>query len=144
VLRRLISDGKFHDCLEDAAAESVPGVIVYRLYAPLIFANARYVVERIRQLVDSAGPELEWIVIDAQAITDMDVTAAQRFAELHRELAERGVEIKIADAPRPFREELAKVGLSDALGSQQFFVSVKRAVEAFEQRPSPLTPRSPS
>jgi SulP family sulfate permease len=134
VLRRLKSDGKFHDCLEDDDAQSVSGVIVYRLYAPLIFANARYVVERIRQLVDAAGADLRWLVIDAQAITDMDFTAAQRFAELHRELEALGVEIKIADAPRPFREELAKVGLSDALGSQQFFVSVKKAVEAFEQR----------
>ncbi len=133
VLRRLVNDGKFHDCLDDDKAEDVPGVIVYRLYAPLIFANARYVFERIHQLVDAAGPELEWLIIDAQAITDMDVTAAQRFAELHRELNAQGVLIKIADAPRPFREELAKVGLSDALGSQQFFVSVKKAVEAYEQ-----------
>lgn len=135
VLRRLINDGKFHDCLEEDEAEDVPGVMVYRLYAPLIFANARYVVERIRQLVETAGPELEWLIIDAQAITDMDVTAAQRFAELHRELRDQGIQIKIADAPRPFREELAKVGLSDALGDQQFFVSVKKAVDAFEQRP---------
>lgn len=135
VLRRLINDGKFHDCLEEDEAENVPGVMVYRLYAPLIFANARYVVERIRQLVETAGPELEWLIIDAQAITDMDVTAAQRFAELHRELRDQGIQIKMADAPRPFREELAKVGLSDALGSQQFFVSVKKAVDAFEQRP---------
>lgn len=134
VLRRLIADGKFHDCLEEDEAENVRGVIVYRLYAPLIFANARYVVGRIRQLVEAASSDLEWLIVDAQAITDMDVTAAQRFAELHRELLEQGVEIKIADAPRPFREELAKVGLSDALGRQQFFVSVKKAVEAFEQR----------
>jgi SulP family sulfate permease len=135
VLKRLIKDGKFHDCLEDDEAETVPGVIVYRLYAPLIFANARYVMERIVQLVNQAEENLEWLIIDAQAITDMDVTAAQRFAELHREMQERGVQIKIADAPRPFREELAKVGLSEALGSQQFFVSVKKAVEAFEQQP---------
>lgn len=134
ILKRLAGDGKFHDCLDDDDAQGVRGVIVYRLYAPLIFANARYVVERIRALVEAAGPELEWLIIDAQAITDMDVTAAQRFAELNRELKERGVEIKIADAPRPFREELAKVGLSSTLGSQQFFVSVKKAVEAFEQR----------
>jgi SulP family sulfate permease len=137
VLRRLISDGKFHDCLEAEEAEDVPGVIVYRLYAPLIFANARYVVGRIRQLVDEAGPDLQWLILDAQAITDMDVTAAQRFAELHRELLEQGVALQIADAPRPFREELAKVGLSAALGSQQFFVSVKKAVEAFELRNQP-------
>lgn len=134
VLRRLIKDGKFHDCLEDDEAEDVPGVLVYRLYAPLIFANARYVMARIMQLVNDAGENLQWLIIDAQAITDMDVTAAQRFAELHREMQERGVQIKIADAPRPFREELAKVGLSEALGSQQFFVSVKKAVEAFEQK----------
>lgn len=140
VLRRLIKDGKFHDCLEDDEAENVPGVIVYRLYAPLIFANARYVVGRIQQLVNDAGADLEWLILDAQAITDMDVTAAQRFAELHREMREQGVEIKIADAPRPFREELAKVGLSEALGSQQFFVSVKKAVEAFEQRPKVQVP----
>ena len=72
-------------------------------------------------------------MIDAQAIHDMDVTAAQRFAELHRELAEEGIDVKIADAPRPFLEELAKVGLSDEIGRNDFFVSVKKAVEAFEQ-----------
>ncbi len=131
VLRRRVMDGKFHDCREDDEAEDVPGVLVYRLYAPLIFANARYVMARIVRLVNEAGPGLKWLIIDAQAITDMDVTAAQRFAELHRELQARGIEIKIADAPRPFLEELAKVGLSEALGSQQFFVSVKKAVEAY-------------
>ncbi len=134
VLRRLISDGKFHDCMEDDEAEDVSGVIVYRLYAPLLFANAGYVVTRIRNLVEDAGANLEWLIIDAQAITDMDVTAAQRFAELHLEMLEKGIQIKIADAPRPLREELAKVGLSEALGSQQFFVSVKQAVEAYEMR----------
>jgi SulP family sulfate permease len=87
----------------------------------------------MRKLVDDAEEKLEWLILDAQAITDMDVTAAQRFAELHLELREKGVQIKIADAPRPLREELAKVGLSEALGSQQFFVSVKQAVEAFEK-----------
>lgn len=133
VLRRLCSDGKFHDCRPEDEAEDVPGVIVYRLYAPLIFANARYVVGRIRELVDNGGADLQWFIIDAQAISDMDVTAAQRFAELHRELSERGVEIKIADPPRPFREELEKVGLSEKLGKQQFFVSVKKAVEAYEE-----------
>jgi SulP family sulfate permease len=134
VLRRRTSDGKFHDCLENEDAQSVSGVIVYRLYAPLIFANARYVVSRIRELVSESDDKLQWLVLDAQAISYMDVTAAQRFSELHRELNDLGVEIKIADAPRPFREQLAAVGLSEELGNAQFFVSVKKAVEAFESR----------
>jgi SulP family sulfate permease len=120
--------------LENEDAQSVSGVIVYRLYAPLIFANARYVVSRIRELVSEGGAKLQWFILDAQAISYMDVTAAQRFSELHRELDDLGVEIKIADAPRPFREQLAAVGLSEELGNAQFFVSVKKAVEAFESR----------
>ena len=134
VLRRLPSDGKFHDCLDPDEGESVPGLIVYRLYAPLIFANARFVVARIRELVDQAGGSLECLVLDAQAISDLDVTAAQRLTELYQELTELGIEIKIADSPRPFREQLTKVGLSSKVGSEHFYVSVKKAVESFERR----------
>jgi SulP family sulfate permease len=135
VLRRRRIDGKFHDCRDDEeGVETVPGLLVYRLYAPLMFANARHVMNRIRTLVDAADSPVRWLVIDAQAIHDMDVTAAQRFAELHRELADEGVDIKIADAPRPFLEELAKVGLSEEIGRMDFFVSVKKAVAAFEEQ----------
>jgi SulP family sulfate permease len=134
VLRRLPSDGKFHDCLDPDEGESVPGLIVYRLYAPLIFANARYVMARIRELVDQSAGALECLVIDAQAISDLDVTAAQRLTELYQELTDLGIEIKIADSPRPFREQLTKVGLSSKVGSEHFYVSVKKAVESFERR----------
>ena len=135
VLARLTRDGKFHDLDQNEPdAETLPGLLVYRLYAPLIFANARHVIGRMRQLVDAADPPLKWMIIDAQAITDMDVTAAQRFAELHRELSAAGIEIKIADTPRPFREELGRVGLTDQIGQQQFYVSVKKAVEAFAEK----------
>jgi SulP family sulfate permease len=134
VLQKVKRDDKFHDCTDDDEIVAVPHVLVYRLYAPLIFANARYVVSRIKDLIRQAGPDLEWLIIDAQAITDMDVTAAQRFAELAKELAEDGITLKIADAPRPLREELVRVGISESLGDQPFFVSVKKAVEAFELR----------
>jgi SulP family sulfate permease len=135
VLRIRHSDAKFHDCREDEEeTDTIPGLLVYRLYAPLIFANVRYVITRIRTLVAEASPPVKWLVIDAQAIFDMDVTAAQRFAELDRELAESGIELKIADAPRPFLEELARVGLSEEMGRRDFFVSVKKAAEAFRQQ----------
>lgn len=134
VLRKRLDDGRFHDCRDDESAVSVPGLLVYRLYAPLIFANARHVMMRLRTLVDEAQPPVKWLVIDAQAIHDMDLTAAQRFAELHREFADEGIDVKIADAPRPFLDELAKVGLSEEIGGQDFFVSVKKAAEAFEQK----------
>ena len=143
VLRIRHSDAKFHDCREDEEkTDTIPGLLVYRLYAPLIFANVRYVMSRIRMLIEVANPPVKWLVIDAQAIYDMDVTAAQRLAELDRELAENGIELKIADAPRPFLEELARVGLSEKMGRRDFFVSVKKAAEAFRQQ-FPSSPSEP-
>lgn len=147
VLSRLGSDGKFHDLDHtEPTAHTVPGLLVYRLYAPLIFANARFVMNRLRALADAADPPLQWLVIDAQAITDLDLTAAQRLANLCQELAAEGIEVKIADAPRPFREELDKVGLTDQLGQPPFYVSVKTAVDAFEREgpPSPVRPGRPA
>ncbi|MBF0214805.1 MAG: SulP family inorganic anion transporter [Magnetococcales bacterium] len=140
ILHRLGPGQKHHDFGSEIPAEAVPipGLLVYRLYAPLIFANARHVTNRLRQLVASADPPLQWIILDAQAITDMDITAGQRFAELLREMQEKGIEIKIADAPHPLRVQLGKVGISETLGNHPFHVSVKKAVEAFETLHQPL------
>ena len=50
VLRRLPTDRRFHDLDDDEGGETTSGVLVYRLYAPLIFANARHVTDRLRAL----------------------------------------------------------------------------------------------
>ncbi|MBI2748837.1 MAG: SulP family inorganic anion transporter [Burkholderiales bacterium] len=133
VLRRLPQDGKFHDCKDEDEGEHIPGLLVYRPYAPLIFANARHVLDRIEALADAAGPELRWLVIDAQAITDIDITAGERLAQLQRELLERGVALKFADCPRPLREQLQRLHALGLLPPQTFYVSVGKAVQAFEQ-----------
>lgn len=143
VLRRLRPGKRFHDFGLGGGdsrqeGETVPGLLVYRLYAPLIFANARYVITRLENLVESAEPPIQWIILDAQAITDMDITAAQRFAELHRELESAGVDLKIADAADPLMRQLEKVGLSRTMGTQEFYPSVKKAVEAYEALQYPV------
>ncbi|MBF0629092.1 MAG: SulP family inorganic anion transporter [Magnetococcales bacterium] len=142
VLQRLSPGKKFHDfgkkALDEDAGETVPGLLVYRLYAPLIFANARYVMNRLRTLVATAETPIQWIVIDSQAITDMDITAAQRFAEWYREMRAVGIDIKIADAPRPLLVQLQKVGISENIGSHQFYISVKKAVEEYEIMRQPV------
>lgn len=134
VLRRLAVDGKFHDCKNDDEGEYIPGLLVYRPYAPLIFANARHVLDHIETLAEQAGPTLRWLVIDAQAITDIDITAGEKLAQLQRELLAQGVELKFADCPRPLREQLQRLNARGLLEPQEFFVSVGKAAQAFEQR----------
>lgn len=118
--------------------QTVPGLLIYRLYGPLIFANARYVMDRLERLVAETDLPVRWIILDAQAITDLDITAAQRFADLHHKLEQAGIVVKIADATYPFMMQLEKVGLSKTIGSQAFYVSVKKAVEAYEALQHPV------
>jgi len=125
----------FHDLGDTNVTETIPGLLAYRFYAPLLFSNAGHFVERIRRLVQIKRPR--WFLLDAQAITDIDVTALETLRDLHRELGRQGVELKIAHANRPLRRLLDRTGLSDEIGQQSFFPSVHECVGAFEASKKP-------
>ncbi|MBF0097693.1 MAG: SulP family inorganic anion transporter [Magnetococcales bacterium] len=138
VLQRVGPGRKFHDMGSHSKGERVPGLVVYRLYAPLIFANARHVMSRLRALIQAPEVPVRWLVIDAQAITDMDVTAAQQFAELLRECHAANIQVKLADTTLPFRKQLQKMGLDKLLDEQHLFPTVKKAVAAYEVMLNPV------
>jgi SulP family sulfate permease len=129
VLRRPTVDGRYHDLDHDEPGSSPPGVIVYRLYAPLVFANARYVGERIRTLVHEASPPATLLVLDMQAVTYVDVTAAEILRELYDHLEKEGVEVRIARANRPLREQLLHWFGDHHLGHERFFPAASAAVD---------------
>jgi SulP family sulfate permease len=104
---------------------------VYRLYAPILFANARYVADRLRALIASSKPRARCIVLDMQAVSHIDVTALHVLRDLHAELESRGIDVRFARANRPLREQLARwIGHED-LGREQFFASASAAVDDF-------------
>jgi SulP family sulfate permease len=130
-LRRRPNDKHFHDLDEDEAGDSPPGIIVYRLYAPLIFANARHVAERLRDLTERADPPLRCLVLDMQAVTHIDVTAAEVLVALHNELQGSGVDIRFARAKRPLREQLTRWLEGHEIVHERFFPSAHAAVDDF-------------
>lgn len=134
VLRPVPGTGRFHDLGDDGAVQTVPGLIAYRFYAPLFFANAEHFVRRVRELI-AAGPHpVRWIVVDMQAVWDIDVTAADVCARLVEELRQAGIFVAIACANRPLRERLQRVGLYEKLGEPAYYPSVHAAIEEFERR----------
>ncbi len=135
VLQEVPGTGRYHDIGNSPAAHTVPGLIAYRFYSPLFFANADHFVDRIRELIASSPSPVRWVLLDAQAIWEIDLTAAEALTRLHDELAARDIELKIARANRPLREKLARIGLKEHLGEESFFPSVHKAVEAFQHEP---------
>ena len=133
VLQEVAGTGQFHDLREAGASETVPGLIAYRFYAPLFFANADHFIERVRELVAASPTQVRWFLLDAQAITDIDVTGADALARLIEELRLKGINFKIARANRPLREKLAHIGLGEHIGEATLFPSVHAAIAAFQQ-----------
>jgi SulP family sulfate permease len=130
ILRQVPGHG-FHDLGDAQQGESIPGLLVYRFYAPLLFSNAGYFVQRVRQLVRESSTPVRWFLLDAQAITDIDVTAVDALEGLHRELRQDGVALKIAHANRPLRSLLDRTGLARDIKEENFFGSVHECVERF-------------
>ena len=122
----------FHDLGNSPGGQTLPGLLAYRFYAPLLFSNIGHFVERVRQLVAASPTPVRWFLLDAQAITDIDVTAAESLHTLHQELAQRGVAFKIAHANRPLRETLERTGLAREISAESFYPSVHECVAAFQ------------
>jgi sulfate permease, SulP family len=133
VLREVPSTGAFHDTGDAPEAKTVPGLIAYRFYAPLFFANADYFTSRVNELIAASPEPVRWVVVDVQAVTDIDVTAAESLERLDADLEQRGIEMKFARATRPLRERLTRIGLGEHLQKQNLFPSVHAAVAAFRQ-----------
>ncbi len=111
-----------------------PGLIVYRFDAPLVFANAGFFTDRIGDLIANAGEGLKCIIFDAEAISDFDSTAAEALESLDADLERLGVELWIARANGPLRELLQATGLTEQIGPEHIFISVRAAVSAYQER----------
>ena len=133
VLCEVPGTGRYHDVGEVSEAQTFPGLIAYRFYAPLFFANAEYFVHRVRELIQASPSPVRWFLVDMQAIWEIDVTAAEALSRLARELQERGIALRIARANRPLREKLERIGLAEQLGAEGYFPSVHAAVAAFRR-----------
>jgi SulP family sulfate permease len=131
VLRIVPGDG-FHDLGKESEGQTIPGFIAYRFYAPLLFCNAGHFVERVRQLIATSPTPVRWFLVDAQAITDIDITAAEALRTLNKELHQHGIALKFAHANRPLRRVLERIGFTSEIGRESIFHAVHEAAEAFQ------------
>jgi sulfate permease, SulP family len=118
-------------------AVTKPGLVIYRFGAALFYANASLLAEQIRGLVGPTPSPVRWLVVDAEAITNVDYTAARVVRELHQELADRGVVLVFARAPASLRADLDRHLLTEVIGPTQFFDRLHDAVAAFAKLKGP-------
>ena len=113
------------------APHEVPGVVVYRWEAPLFFANAGAFRRQIRHLVRERKPA--WVVVQCEAITDVDVTAAGMLEQLDEELNAAGVHMAFVEMRSRLQNLVQQYGLFETLDRDHFYPSVETALAAIDR-----------
>jgi len=81
-------------------------------------------------------------ILDAEAIPDIDTTAADTLKDIHQVLHEKGITLGVARANQRLRVTMKLTGLEDLIGVSNFYPSVRTAVEAFRENSLPGRSRS--
>lgn len=107
-------------------AEPLPDVVVYRWEAPLFFANSGIFRQQVRGLVRRRKPR--WVVLQCEAITDIDVTAADMLERLDRELNAQGVHLAFVELRERLQDLVRRYGLLETLDREHFYPSLATAL----------------
>ncbi|WP_175812472.1 SulP family inorganic anion transporter [Burkholderia contaminans] len=128
VLGRLAGVRGYHDVARHPDAVLIPGLLLFRWDAPLFYANVEIFCEHLHAAIAKSAAPVARVVIAAEPITDIDVSAADRLVVLGEELRERKIALDFAEMKGPVKDRLRAYGLYDAFGPACFFPTVTDAV----------------
>jgi len=130
-----------HDIEDWQGATTIPGLVLYRYDAPLCFANAENFRKRVIAAIEAEKVPVEWFVLNAEAILDIDITAVDMLKELHRELIGSGITFAMARVKQDLYQQLKKGDLSETISTERIYPTLEEAIEAFHHRnPPPSSP----
>jgi len=121
----------YHDITRYPDARLIPGLVLFRWDAPLFFANAEFFHDRVLQAIASSPTPVRWLVVAAEPVTSVDVTAADAVHELDETLQKAGIEMCFAEMKDPVKDKLKRFGLFTHFGEQSFFATVEEAVKRY-------------
>jgi high affinity sulfate transporter 1 len=133
VLGRVQGVKGYHDISRHPDARRIPGLVLFRWDAPLFFANAEAFHDDVLRAVSDAPTPTRRVVVAAEPVTDVDITAADVVADLHAELTTAGVELCFAEMKGPVKDRLKRYGLFTQVGSGRFFPTIGAAVDGYLQ-----------
>jgi MFS superfamily sulfate permease-like transporter len=134
------SDGTWRLIPPDAGALTEPGLVMYRFGAALYYANASRFSDEILTLVGPSPTTVRWLIVDAEAITNVDYSAARVVEELKKDLTKAGVAFGFARVPWNTKADFDRHYLTECIGPSMIFNRLHDALDAYEKLQSPQPP----
>jgi MFS superfamily sulfate permease-like transporter len=121
----------YHDITRYPDARQIPGLVLFRWDAPLFFANAEFFHARVLDAIARSPTPVSWLVIAAEPVTSVDVTAADALSELADTLRADGITLCFAEMKDPVKDKLKRFEIFDHFGEAAFFATIGEAVSAY-------------
>ncbi|MCR8694791.1 SulP family inorganic anion transporter [Rhodococcus pyridinivorans] len=132
----------YHDRERHPEGHRIPGLVLVRFDAPLFFANGVILTKFVRELVRERKDRIEWVVLAAEPITDLDISAVEEIERLDDYLAHRGIRLAFAAMKGPVKDKLHRMQTGNRFRDGRFHPTVRTAVVAFRHRNQPGIERS--
>ncbi|MFP5417388.1 MAG: SulP family inorganic anion transporter [Actinomycetes bacterium] len=120
-----------HDVTDWEGATQVEGLVVFRYDAPLFFANSDNFLTRATEAVEGAPWPVEWVLVNAEANVELDLTAVDALEEFRSSMAGEGIVVAFARLKSETRELFDDAGLTASVGSNRMYATLPTAVEAY-------------
>ena len=130
VLGRIPGTRRFSDRERHPENEAIPGMLIVRPGASLLYFNMNYVRDTIEERV-RAEKETKLVVLDLSEVSVVDMHAAEMLAGLAGELAAKGIEIQAVEAHSQVRDRLRSEGLTERYGGIGRLRTVADAADDF-------------
>jgi len=137
----------YRDIQQRPDAETIPGLLIFRIDASLIFFNCKFFARQVKRYIAEAREPVKTVLIDAEAINIIDITGADRLVKLNTELNSRNISMCISHVKDHVRDKLRQMGVEDAIGSDHIYGTTRDGVDAFvasrETQPTTGNNKSP-
>ncbi len=133
LLGRIPGTRRFSDLERHADNEPIPGVMIFRPEASLLYFNVDTVCDGIRERAAAAVPAPQLVVLDLSASPQVDLQSAQALGVLAGELTASGARVHAVETHSAVRDMLRGQGLDTRLGGINRFSTVADAVEDFQR-----------
>ena len=121
------------DMERNPANEPIPGAVVFRVEAAILYFNVEHVRDAVWAQLRSIGPVVRLVVCDLSTSPNVDLAGGRMLARLHEELQAEGVDFRLTSAHARVRDLLRAEGLEERTGYFGRRSSAIEVVEEFER-----------
>nr|XP_009773834.1 PREDICTED: sulfate transporter 3.1-like isoform X2 [Nicotiana sylvestris] len=138
VLGKIPNSMTYRNTEQYSAASSVPGILIIHIDAPIYFANASYLRERISRWIDEEEEkqrtlseiELQYVILDMSAVGNIDTSGISMLEEVKRNADRRCLKLLLANPGGEVMKKLDKSNFIDTIGKEWIYLTVGEAVNA--------------